>query len=69
MHPHAPLDAATRYYRSVAELPGAPDAAFIAVPEHRGAGAWPQHWPSAAAGGFVCFSAGFSETGTDAGGG
>ena len=54
------------YYRSVAELPGSPDAAFIAVPNHEA--------PTVAAalaarggGGFVCFSAGFSETGTDTG--
>ncbi len=62
VHPSRPSTAANTYYRSVADLPAAPDAAFIAVPN--------QEAPSVAAalaargaGGFVCFTAGFSETG------
>ena len=63
VHPSRASTAATTYYRSIADLPGVPDAAFVAVPNHEA--------PSVAAalaargaGGFVCFSAGFSETGT-----
>ena len=66
VHPTRVSTAATTYYRSVADLPGAPDAAFIAVPNHEA--------PSVAAalatrgaGGLVCFTAGFSETGSDRG--
>jgi len=63
VHPNRKSTAATTYYRCVEELPGSPDAAFIAVPSRDVA-------PIAAAlrarggGGFVCFAAGFSETGT-----
>jgi len=66
VHPNRPDTASTRYYRSIAELPGAPDAAFIAAPKAEAVS-------SAAAlsargvGGFVCFASGFSETGTAAG--
>src|SRR3984893_9560593 len=66
VHPTRASSAATTYYPSVAELPGIPDAAFIAVPNHEApsvAGAL----AARAAGGFVCFSAGFSETGTESG--
>jgi acetyl-CoA synthetase len=66
VHPTRPSTAATTYYRSVADLPGAPDAAFIAVPNHEApavAGALAEH----GCGGFVCFSAGFSETGSETG--
>jgi acyl-CoA synthetase (NDP forming) len=66
VHPSRPSTAQTTYYRSIDELPVAPDAAFVAVPN--------QEVPSVAsalearaAGGFVCFSAGFSETGSAAG--
>jgi acetyl-CoA synthetase len=66
IHPTRPSTADTKYFRSVEELPGPPDASFVAAPArevpniaaalaHRGAG------------GFVCFAAGFSETGTDEG--
>jgi acyl-CoA synthetase (NDP forming) len=34
VHPTRPSTATTTFYRSVAELPAAPDAAFIAVPNH-----------------------------------
>src|SRR5450631_1271623 len=66
VHPTRESTATHIYYRSIADLPGVPDAAFIAVPNHeapRVAGAL----AARAAGGFVCFSAGFSETGTESG--
>ena len=66
VHPTRASSPATTYYRSIADLPGIPDAAFIAVPNHEApsvAGAL----AARAAGGFVCFSAGFSETGTEFG--
>jgi acetyl-CoA synthetase len=63
VHPTRPSTSDTTYYRSVEELPGTPDAAFVAVPG--------RDVPTVAAalrkrdaGGFVCFAAGFSETGT-----
>ncbi len=66
VHPSRASTATTTYYRSIADLPGIPDAAFVAVPN--------QEVPATAAalaakgaGGFVCFSAGFSETGTETG--
>jgi acyl-CoA synthetase (NDP forming) len=66
VHPSRPSTPDTPYYRAVADLPGSPDAAFVAVPN--------QEAPAVAAalalkgaGGFVCFTAGFSETGTEAG--
>jgi acyl-CoA synthetase (NDP forming) len=34
IHPKRPSTAAQRYYRHVDELPAAPDAAFIAAPNH-----------------------------------
>ena len=66
VHPTRGSSAAVTYYRSVADLPAAPDAAFIAVPNDEVpaiAGAL----AAGGAGGFVCFSAGFSETGSEAG--
>src|ERR1700682_2111831 len=66
VHPTRRSTAAVTYYRSVADLPGVPDAAFLAVPNHEApgvAGALAAH----GAGGFVCFSAGFSETGSESG--
>jgi acyl-CoA synthetase (NDP forming) len=66
VHPTRASTAATSYYRSVAELPGAPDAAFIAVP-NREAPAVAGALAARGAGGFVCFTAGFSETGSEAG--
>ncbi|HUX72566.1 MAG TPA: acetate--CoA ligase family protein [Steroidobacteraceae bacterium] len=66
VHPRRSSTPSAVYYRSVDDLPGAPDAAFLAVPNHEA--------PAVAAalarrggGGFVCFSSGFSETGTDLG--
>jgi acetyl-CoA synthetase len=66
VHPSRPSTEAARIYRSVSELPGAPDAAFIAVPGPEVA-AVAAGLATLGAGGFVCFSAGFSETGTEAG--
>ena len=66
VHPTRPSVPGTTYHRSVEELPGAPDAAFLAVPSHE-APAVARALAQRGAGGFVCFSAGFSETGTAAG--
>jgi acetate---CoA ligase (ADP-forming) len=66
VHPSRPSTAVTTYYRSVADLPGVPDATFIAVPNHE-APAVASALAARNAGGFVCFSAGFSETGTELG--
>jgi acetate---CoA ligase (ADP-forming) len=63
VHPHRPSTPTTTYYRSIEELPGVPDAAFVAAPSRdvpRVAAALRER----DAGGFVCFAAGFSETGT-----
>ena len=66
VHPTRTSTAGAPYYRSVADLPAAPDAAFIAVPSHE-APAVAGALAARGAGGFVCFSAGFSETGSAAG--
>src|ERR1700687_3483143 len=66
VHPTRQSTAATTYYRSVADLPEAPDAAFIAVPNHEARGV-AGALAARGAGGFVCFTAGFSETGGAAG--
>ena len=63
VHPTRASTAAKTYYRSVEELPGVPDAAFIAVP-NRDVAKVATALRKRDAGGFVCFSAGFSETGT-----
>jgi acetate---CoA ligase (ADP-forming) len=66
IHPSRTCTPERNYYRSVDELPAAPDAAFVAAPSHAVpaiAGALAQR----RAGGFVCFAAGFSELGTDEG--
>jgi acetyl-CoA synthetase len=66
VHPSRPSSAGEHYYRSVAELPAAPDAAFIAVPR-REAVAIAAELRARGAGGFVCFASGFSETGSSEG--
>jgi acetyl-CoA synthetase len=63
VHPKRESTAATTYYRSVEELPGTPDAAFVAVP-NRDVATVAGALRARGSGGFVCFSAGFSETGT-----
>jgi acetate---CoA ligase (ADP-forming) len=66
VHPKRPSTSETPYFRSIDELPGSPDATFVAAPN--------TEVPNIAqalvrrdAGGFVCFAAGFSETATDQG--
>lgn len=66
VHPTRASNASTTYYRSVADLPDAPDAAFIAVP-NVDAPAVAGALAARGAGGFVCFTAGFSETGNESG--
>jgi acetyl-CoA synthetase len=66
IHPKRASTPGARYFRSIEELPAAPDASFVAAPA--------REVPSIAAGlarrgagGFVCFASGFSETATDEG--
>jgi acetyl-CoA synthetase len=66
VHPTKPSTSTTTFHRSVADLPEAPDAAFIAVPNHE-APAVAGALAARGAGGFVCFTSGFSELGTDLG--
>ncbi len=66
VHPTRTSTAAIPYYRTVEELPEPPDAAFIAVP-NREVCSVARALAARGAGGFVCFTAGFSETGTDLG--
>jgi acetate---CoA ligase (ADP-forming) len=66
VHPSRISTATTAYYRSIDELPGTVDAAFVAVPNDEVPGV-ARALASQGAGGFVCFSAGFSETGLEAG--
>ncbi len=66
VHPTRRSTAATTYYRSVADLPGIPDAVFLAVPNTEAPGV-AREIAARGAGGFVCFTAGFSETGTESG--
>ncbi len=66
VHPTRASTPERPFYRSVAELPGAPDAAFIAVPNHE-APAVAGALAARGAGGFVCFSSGFGELGTQVG--
>lgn len=66
IHPSRPSGPDQRYFRSVAELPATPDAAFIAAPARDVPGiAATLH--ERGSGGFVCFAAGFSETATPQG--
>ena len=66
IHPKRPSTAEVKYYRSIDELPGAPDASFVAAPA-REVPAIAEGLARCGAGGFVCFASGFSETGTDEG--
>jgi acyl-CoA synthetase (NDP forming) len=63
VHPSRPSTPEQRYFASVDELPGAPDAAFLAAP-NREVPAIAARLAARGAGGFVCFAAGFSESGT-----
>jgi len=67
VHPRRANSGTQHYFRSVDELPAAPDAAFIAAP-NREVPAIAAALARRGAGGFVCFAAGFSETATAAGG-
>lgn len=66
VHPSRPATAGQHYYRSIEELPEAPDATFIAAPA-RAAPAIAAALARRAAGGFVCFASGFAETGAPQG--
>jgi acyl-CoA synthetase (NDP forming) len=66
IHPKRPSTAGVKYFRSIDELPGAPDASFVAAPA-REVPAIAAGLAQRGAGGFVCFAAGFSETGTEEG--
>jgi len=66
VHPTRASSAAQRFFRSVDELPAAPDAAFLAAP-NREVPAIAAALARRGAGGFVCFAAGFSETATEEG--
>jgi acetate---CoA ligase (ADP-forming) len=61
VHPTRPCSTDQHYFRSVDELPAAPDAAFVAAP-NREVPAIAAALSRRGAGGFVCFAAGFSET-------
>ena len=60
VHPSKEEVAGRRAYRSVAELPGAPDAAFVAVNRHLTVGIV-RDLAEAGAGGAVCYASGFRE--------
>ncbi len=66
IHPQRASSAETIYYRSVAELPGVPDCAFLAVPA-REVPPVAKALADRGAGAFVCFSSGFAETATETG--
>jgi acyl-CoA synthetase (NDP forming) len=66
IHPSRESTPAQRYYRSVDELPAAPDAAFVAAPA-RDVPDIAAALARRGAGGFVCFASGFSETASEEG--
>jgi acyl-CoA synthetase (NDP forming) len=66
VHPKRPSTSDTPYYRSIDELPGSPDATFVAAPNTEVPNL-AQALVRREAGGFVCFAAGFSETATEQG--
>ncbi len=66
VHPTRESTATQHYFRSVEELPQAPDAAFVAAPA-REVPAIAAALARGGAGGFVCFAAGFSEIATPEG--
>ena len=66
VNPNRSSTADCHYYRSVDELPAAPDQAFVAVPARDVPGV-AAALARRGAGGFVCFASGFSELGTPAG--
>jgi acyl-CoA synthetase (NDP forming) len=66
VHPKRPSTSETHYFRSIDDLPGSPDATFVAAPNVEVPNI-AQSLVRRNAGGFVCFAAGFSETATDQG--
>jgi acyl-CoA synthetase (NDP forming) len=62
VHPNKHEVAGCRVYRSVADLPGAPDAAWVGVNRHRSIEVI-RALAQRGAGGAVCYAAGFRETG------
>jgi acyl-CoA synthetase (NDP forming) len=66
IHPKRPSTPEKPYYRCVDELPGAPDATFVAAP-NVAVPAIARSLVQRESGGFVCFAAGFSETATEQG--
>ncbi len=66
VHPNRPHTDEYHYYRSIDELPAAPDATFLAVPRQQ-APLVAGQLAARGAGGFVCFASGFAETGTGEG--
>ncbi len=66
VNPKRAASGAPGFYRSVLDLPRAPDAAFLAVPNEE-APAVAGELARRGAGGFVCFASGFSELGTTQG--
>jgi acetyl-CoA synthetase len=66
VHPSRESTPDRRYFASVEALPEAPDACFIAAPAHT-VPAIAASLRTRAAGGFVCFAAGFAETGSETG--
>lgn len=66
VHPKRPSTSDITYYRSIDELPGSPDATFVAAP-NVAVPAIAAALLRRGAGGFVCFAAGFSETATEEG--
>lgn len=66
IHPTRASTAETHYFRSIDELPEAPDASFLAAPA-ADIPALAAALARRGAGGFVCFASGFDETATERG--
>ena len=64
VHPSKDEVAGVKAYRSVAELPGAPDAAFVGVNRYLTSRSSAQ-LSARGAGGAICYAAGFLEAGSD----
>jgi acyl-CoA synthetase (NDP forming) len=64
VHPHLPEMAGRRAFRSVADLPGTPDAAFIGVNRHASIGIVAE-LAQAGCGGAVMFASGYAEAGAE----
>ena len=63
VHPTKDEVAGVKAYRSLADLPGAPDAAFIGVNRNLTIDVRARSCATRGAGGAICFAAGFRETG------